>query len=219
MKTKNVNELLLLLSASLFSIAALADPAASATAFLCLNPAKSLAWKTAPAPFAVDLSWPKGAVSATLAVADGVRKTPISCTLTDTTATNFTVAATGPSNEDGERVFSLTLTFLDGTGAAIETKTARIGFVRGVDGAPFRLLGKDVDERLWRYAGNHAVLPYPEFATGLAVDGVAVDGLVAPDWYLAKAAPGAHVYALSTAAGLKSETLMLTCDGLSIVIR
>ncbi len=217
MKKKNAIELLLLLSAAPFALPVHGE--ATANVSLCLNPEKSIVWKTATSPIAVDLSWPKGATAAKVAVYDGVRRTPRLYEWNDTSVTSGAIDIAAPLAEDDERVLSLTLSFTDAQGATIETRTARVGLVRGVDGAAFRVLGANVPASVWQYVGHHAVLPYPDVATGLSVDGVDVAGLVAPDWYLAKAAPGAHVYALSTAAGLKSETLMLTCDGLSIVIR
>lgn len=217
MKTKKAIELLLLLSAAAFAVPVRGE--ATARASLCLNPEKSIVWKTATLPFAVDLSWPKGAAAATVAVDDGVRRSPRLYEWTDTSVTNGLLDLAAPLVEDDERVLSLTLSFTDAQGATIETRTARIGLVRGVSGAAFRVLGANVPASVWQSAGRHAVLPYPDGATGLSADGVDVTGLSAPDWYFAKAAPGTHVYALSTSAGVQSETLLLTCQGLSIIIR
>ena len=208
-------------AAALSASVASADATASSVVSICLNPERSLAWKSAAGSFSVDVTWPKSATSATVSVDDGVRRAPQQYEIADAAQGSLAIGVASPATEDDERILSLTLAFKDAHGAVVETRTARIGLVRGVDGNSFRVLGTNVPDRVWRNAGHHSVLPYPDDATGLTVDGVAVAGLTAPDWYFAKAVPNAsdHAFALSTETGSVTEVLTLNVPGFSLVIR
>ena len=166
----------------------------SATLPVCFASDESLLWKTAAEPFSVDLTWPSGAVRAVVEARDD-KRVVATVAVADTTATNAVLPIAAPATEAAERVLSLTLTFFDGTDAAIETRTARVGLVRGVNGDATRLNASEEGTRDWQSV-DHATAVIPvEGATTL--DGVAKSELSPPDWLFCRLAPGWHTLAAS----------------------
>jgi hypothetical protein len=166
----------------------------STTLPICLAPDESLLWKTAAQPFSVDLTWPSGAVSAVVEARDdkGVVAT---VTVADTTATNAILPIATPATEAEERVLSLTLTFMDSSNATVETRTARVGLVRGVNENPTRLNAAEEGTRAWQRVENAtAVIPVEGETT---LDGVAKSELSPPDWLFCRLTSGWHALASS----------------------
>ncbi len=166
----------------------------STTLPICLAPDESLLWKTAAQPFSVDLTWPSGAVSAVVEARDdkGVVAT---VTVVDTTATNAILPIATPATEAEERVLSLTLTFMDSSNATVETRTARVGLVRGVNENPTRLNAAEEGTRAWQRVENAtAVIPVEGETT---LDGVAKSELSPPDWLFCRLTSGWHALASS----------------------
>ncbi len=166
----------------------------STTLPVCLAPDDSLLWKTAAQPFSVDLTWPSGAVSAVVEARDdkGVVAT---VTVADTAATNAVLPIASPATEADERVLSLTLTFMDSSSATIETRTARVGLVRGVNGDATRLNAAAEGTRAWQRVDNATTVIPVEGATTL--DGVAKPELSPPDWLFCRLTSGWHALASS----------------------
>ena len=145
--------------------------------------AGSLQWKTVmSASPALSLNWPQGAVKARLRVACG-GKTVRDLLIDDVTLVAYPLDLGIPTTIADERVYTLTLDYVDGQDAVIETCQAELGAVRGVNGATARCVNCDTAERAWRrYKSDHVVLPIPEDATSLSVDeGLALEA-AGPGW-------------------------------------
>jgi len=172
--------------------------ASSTPTAVWVKPEESLQWKTvmsASAPVALD--WPSGAMSASLTVtADGA--VVGSSTISDTTATEAPFPASLPSEYGEERVVTVTVEYLDGLDATIETSSARLGLVTGVGGNATRCV-TSTSEKAWTTVKNHAVVPIPEDTTALTVDSVA-QTFDAPGWWE------------WSRIGIESHTLVLTTD-------
>ncbi len=162
------------------------------TAPVCLAPAESLLWKTATSPLSVDLTWPADAVSAVIEASDD-KEVLAEVVVTDTSATNAVLPFSAPATEAEERVLALTLTFKDASDAAVETYSARVGLVRGVNGASARYNAADEDSRAWQRLGcATAVIPVYD-ATSL--DDVSQTDPVPPDWLFCRFTTGWHTLA------------------------
>ncbi len=161
----------------------------SVTLPVCLAPDDSLLWKTAAQPFSVDLTWPAGAVSAVVEARDdkGVVAT---VTVADTSATCAILPIATPASEAEERVLSLTLTFNDSSSATVETRTARVGLVRGVNGDDTHLTAAEEGTRAWQRVENATAVIPVEGETSL--DGVAKSELSPPDWLFCRLTSGWH---------------------------
>ena len=118
-----------------------------------------------------------------------------------------------------ERVYSLTLDYVNAQNEVIETYRAELGSVQGVNGAVARCVNCEPTDRAWlRYKSSCAVLPIPADATSLAVDGgsaVAADG---PGW---KQFDQSGVHALEMSVGDESwlAEFNLGIPGLMMIFR
>ena len=178
--------------AALLAASVVADM--SVTLPVCFAPDESLLWKTAAQPFSVDLTWPSGAARAVVEARDdkGVVAT---VTVADISATNAVLPIASPATEADERVLSLTLTFMDSSSATVETRTARVGLVRGVNGDATRLTAAEEGTRAWQRVENAtAVIPVEGETT---LDGVAKSELSPPDWLFCRLTSGWHALATS----------------------
>ncbi len=177
---------------------------ATAAATVCLAPEDSLLWKTAESPIAVDLTWPQGATSAIVEARDE-KGVVASATVTDTASMNALLDTAAPATEADERVLALTLEFRDSSGAVIETHSARVGLVRGVDGAAARYSAAEEGTRAWqRTADPTAVIPVYGATT---FDGVSAAGVTPPDWLFLHVSSGTHHLA-ATVGGESDEAVI-----------
>lgn len=162
--------------------------------FVYLHPEKSSFWHTASGNvFKVQVPYPAGAGKASLAVT-GLDYSSVTDDITAKEVTVSVPAVTAPKNEN---VYTLTLTFDNGTAL-----TNRIGVVIGAaegNEAVTRCVAPKTARGKWARAEGHAVLPIPYGASSLTVDGQAVDtGLGGEQgWYAVRG--GAWPY---TALGL-----------------
>ena len=192
--------------AAAFALAACGAHAEGATgaATVCLAPEDSLLWKTAEAPIFVDLTWPQGATSAIVEARDE-KGVVASATVTDSTSMAALLDIAAPATEADERVLTLTLEFRDSSDAAIETHSARVGLVRGVDGATARYNAAEEGTRAWqRTATPTAVIPVYGATT---VDGASAAGVTPPDWLFLRVSSGTHHLA-ATVGGESDEALI-----------
>jgi len=182
------------------------------------EPSRSLQWKTVMSSTAkVSLDWPQGATAAELALDLGKGASAVQ--VTDTSLTEYPLALPVPADEQEETVVGLTLTYRGEGGAVIETKTARVGLVRGVNGAPTRCRTDEAKAK-WSRVKGCAVLPIPEDATALAVDSVPVSPLDAPGWWLWRDIPlGVRELALTADEGACVREILCVGGGSAIFIR
>lgn len=142
-----------------------ADSPLSEAAFVYLKPETSSFWHTAPGrTFEVPVSFPAGATTATLSV----RGSRYARDYEGITASSFTLSLPEASERSQEDVYSLTLSFDDGT-----VQTARLGLVQGLMDGPCGAT-PCVAASDWNWAQGNGVLPVPPGMTGLTVDGVSV---------------------------------------------
>jgi hypothetical protein len=145
------------------------------------NPDVSLQWKTVMSEnlqFALD--WPAGAVMATLTINRGRDESII--TVTDTSAATLPVRMNLPADEQSESTLLLTLAYKDAAATVLDTQTARLGLVRGINTNTVRCV-LDTTSKLWNVVKVSAVLPVPEQTASLTIDGAAVEPLDSPGWY------------------------------------
>lgn len=163
--------------------AMVAGAATSVPQTVWTRPAESLHWKTlTSASPEVALDWPEGAVRARLTIANGAHIVRTE-TIADTSLRACALPLDMPTKLADERVYALTLDYLNGSDAVLETQTAEIGSVVGVNGAAARCVPIQEAAKPWtRYESSHPVLPIPEDATALAVDGGGAVPVVGPGW-------------------------------------
>ena len=174
-------------------------------------------WRTAfSSTETLALDFPDGANSASLTVtaANGY-----SATYSNLTGNGVTVNLPNPVSPETERVYTLTLTYSDGT-----VRTATLARVLGAaqgDTADNARCIPDESNRRWSRFHRFAVLPVPYGATSLSIDGATVatglDG--AAGWYgLGPVAAGeTKTLQLVEPAGTSSATLLGTRgDGIVI---
>ena len=182
-----------------------AEEAVSAPTMVWTDPSGSLVWKTATsAELPVSVDWPTGAASATLTAMVGDR-TLASAEITDTTVSVWNLHLDPPTTETEECIAELALAFKTSAGAVLdgETRTARLGLVRGTGGNSFRCIPAGADSGKWKSVKKGtAVVPVPEGTTALVLDGqdLAFDG--APGWaYMSGLAAGSHLLTKEDAQG------------------
>jgi len=102
--------------------------------------------------------------------------------VTDTSATTLPVRMNLPADEQSESTLLLTLAYKDAAAAVLDTQTARLGLVRGIDTNTVRCV-LDTTSKLWNVVKVSAVLPVPEQTASLTIDGAAIEPLDSPGWY------------------------------------
>lgn len=151
--------------------------------FVCTDPSASLLWKTVTDErMEVSVDWPEGAAAATLTVTpDAGAATAVSVPAGSDT---FTVEFALPEDEESERVVTLALAFTDSDGAAVggSRRTATLGLVRGTSGRSARCVPNGASRRWGRWKANRAVIPVPEGAETVALDGGEAVAVDAPGW-------------------------------------
>lgn len=165
--------------AALACWSAFAEGAASNRTFVYLKPETSSFWHTAPgSSFELPITYPFGATSASLSV----RGVAYARDYRDITDTSFTLTLPEPKDPSSENVYTLTLTFDNGT-----VRTARIGLIQGrrpgASGAARCLLS--VGEDGWNEVTKRAVVPIPHGMTSFTLNGEQVDTGLGGDqgWY------------------------------------
>lgn len=170
----------------------------SAEQWLTIDDARTPFWRTAlSSTETLALDHPEGSDSATLVVtaAGGY-----SATCPNLTGKSVTVTFPDPISPETERVYTLTLTYSDGT-VRTATLTRVLGSARGATASGARCIPDETD-REWRRFRNFAVLPVPYGTTSLSVNGGVVDtGLDgAAGWYGLGPVAGGETVALQLAS-------------------
>ncbi|MBQ3340725.1 MAG: hypothetical protein IJG84_02435 [Kiritimatiellae bacterium] len=202
-------------AAALISNASFAN--SSDTVLVRQDPSASLLWKTVTAPsMEVMLDWPDGASRAVLSVDGEVRATVYDATVA---STNISFAL--PSTPAGERMVTLSVSYLDGTDAVVGSDEAKLGLVCGTDGVssiPVRV----ADSGAWHKAGAaSAVLPVLDGATSLSIGDTTVPvSPTPPDWYWWRSiGASATPIALALESGETCANTVRGIAGMSIVFR
>lgn len=180
--------------------------AASEPTTIYANARESLLWHTSSFGGAT-LRWdkPEGATNATLTVEGH----GYSRTYSNLTGESCEVTLPGGvSTSEGEDVYTLTLSFDDGT-----VQTAWLGVVTGLgNGGPVEVpKPKDAASPSWPKFRDRAVIPIPAGATALTVNGEPLPGLDgSAGWRSIRQAPGVEEYALSMTMDGETEPLCAT---------
>jgi hypothetical protein len=151
----------------------------TASAIVRQNPQLSLLWKTVASPQPdIMLDWPRGAARVEVSV-DGV----VRASVTDTDVTCTTLSFDIPENSADERIVTLAAEYFDAGGNTLRKDEAELALVCGVGGTPVSC--RSSGNFAWRRAGaKSAVLPLPDDAAALSVNGETVQDLpAAPGWY------------------------------------
>jgi hypothetical protein len=168
-------------------------------------------------------TWPKGAMSARLTVMGGPAAT--SAVINTPGAPEYEWAVSLPAEDEAECVYALKLEFypaLDCGGEALagETLLAEgIGAVRGVDGAPFRLLKTAADDSALfsRIQQRNEVVPIPAGATSLTIDSGESQTVAGPAFFAWRdIAVGEHTVTLY---GIETFVRNLSCFHAGLIIR
>ena len=212
------NKMLTALALFAPACAAFAEAASvSVSAVTYLREDASILWRTigSSAP-KIALDWPAGAASAVLTtkIGDGAAQT---ATLDDTSAKYCTLVFETPQSVAAREIVTLSISYLDGKDAEISSQTVKLGLVDGVgNGASVATpLSSGGD---WARFEKHRVVQIPPDATGVELDGVAVDCDI-PGWYDLVAAAGAHTLACQTAGGTSSATVVKVGGGFVIFVK
>lgn len=213
---------LLIRSLSMSIVAGMAmvvEAATSVPQAIWTRPAESLHWKTLLSELpVVALDWPVGAVRARLTVAT-VNRTIKTVAITDTSLCVYALQLDVPTMVADERVYSLTLDYLDGSDAILETVTAEVGSVLGTNGTAARCVPVQEEAKPWtRYDSSHVVLPIPEDATTLAVDGGPAMAVTGPGWKQLNLS-GDHVLALTVGEDTWNAAADFGVRGTTLFIR
>ena len=218
MKKKHM-ALLPWIALSMAAASAFADaPSATVNAVTYLDENASVIWRTITSPSSVKiaLDWPAGAASAVLTkkIGKGAAQT---ATLDDTSATSCTLAFETPQSVAAREIVTLSISYLDGKDAEISSQTVKLGLVDGVGN------GASVATPLssgahWPRFEKHRVVQIPPDATGVELDGVAVDCDI-PGWFDLAAGPGRHTLSCETAEGTSSATVARANGGFVIFVK
>ena len=177
----------------------------------------SIIWRTIKSSQPqIALDWPAGAASAVLTtkIGKGAAQT---ATLDDTSAKYCTLVFETPQSVAAREIVTLSISYLDGKDAEISSQTVKLGLVDGVGN------GASVATPLspgagWARFEKHRVVQIPPDATGVELDGVAVDCDI-PGWYDLVTTAGAHTLACQTAGGTSSATVVRVGSGFVIFIK
>ena len=182
---------------------------------------KSLLWNTVTHETeTVQIEWPESAASARIETSAGQ-----SIALNDKTRTSADVTFGRPPDAESERVIDMTLTFFDAGGQVLsnETRTAQLGWVRGVGANSFDLRPSDTNAVSWSRAGTSGVLFLGGSPEAFQTNGVAVALESLPQrWWLETAFPALEPLrvALLDADGTQYEqTLFGTRRGTLLIFR
>lgn len=132
----------------------------------------SLLWNTVTHETeTVQIEWPESAASARIETSAGQ-----TIALNDKTRTSVDVTFGSPPDAESERVIDMTLTFFDAGGQVLsnETRTAQLGWVRGVGANSFDLRPSDTNAVSWSRTGNSGVLFLGGSPEAFQTNGVAV---------------------------------------------
>ena len=188
----------------------------TASAIVRQNPRSSLLWKTVASPQSeIMLDWPPGAARAEVSV-DGIVKAAV----TDTDLIFTTLALDLPESLADERVLTLAAEYFDVGGNSLRKDEAELALVCGVDGTP--VLCRSSGNFAWHRAGaKSAVLPLPDDAAALSVNGETVQDLpAAPGWYWLNPIPSSPAeLALALEDGTGYENSVRGLAGLMIHLK
>ena len=184
--------------------------------FVFLQPEKTALWRTGTGEsFSIAIPYPPGVEKrATLSVS-GYRYSA-TYSIVDETSFVLTLPKPEQNRPDKENVYSLTLTFVDGS-----VKTAALGGIAGFDGSSqgtTRCLLSQNDQR-WNAVKHSAVLPVPYGTESVKVNGNEIDtGLDgAAGWFLLAPLSSGTSYSLEIEGA--SAILNAYADGTVLVFR
>ena len=178
----------------------------------------SIIWRTiASSTPKIALDWPAGAASAVLTTKIGSNAAQ-SAVIDDTSATSTNVVFTMPTQHADREVVTLSISYRDSSDAELKSKTVRLGLVEGVGNGASIATTLDGSTSQWRRYETHEVVQIPPDATGVELDGVAVDCDI-PGWYDLVTTAGAHTLACQTAGGTSSATVVRVGGGFVIFIK
>ena len=184
--------------------------------FVFLQPEKTALWSTGTGEsFSIAIPYPPGVEKkATLSVS-GYRYSE-TYSVNDDSSFVLTLPSPEENRPDKENVYTLTLTFDDGS-----VQTAKLGGIAGFDGSSegtTRCLLSQDDPR-WRTVKRSAVLPIPYGTETISVNGTETDtGLDgAAGWFLLAPLSGGTSYSLEM--GDASAMLNAYADGTVLVFR
>jgi hypothetical protein len=163
----------------------------------------------------VMLDWPKGAVSAAVAVDGEVR-----ASVADPLAASAEVSFNLPASEAEERTVTLTAAYFDGEGNVLKESEVELALVCKADSRAVR--HRPAGSREWGKAyAKSAVLPIPENAAELTVGGESVaDMPSAPGWYWWRRVPSSPTaLALTLDDGNVCENSVCGPAGLTIILK
>ena len=212
------NKMLTVLALFAPACAAFAEAAgASVSAVTYLREDASILWRTivSSAP-KIALDWPAGAASAVLTtkIGDGAAQT---ATLDDTSAKYCTLVFETPQSVAAREIVTLSISYLDVKDAVLSSQTVKLGLVEGVgNGASVATpLSSGGD---WARFEKHRVVQIPPDATGVELDGVAVDCDI-PGWHDLVPSAGRHTLSCETAGGVSTATVVKTGSGFTVIFR
>lgn len=224
MTTRKVNKVAIAVAAFVAATSAslLAAEATSDPCGIWNDPSESLIWHTVTcADAAISVDWPRGAVTARLAVGDGCGWTSVT-NITDTSVSSVPLGIPLPAAEADERVIALSLDFFDASGDEIAGagRTASVGIVRGVAAGGFRCipLGSAAG-RCWSRSEKNAVFPVPGQTESLTLDGAGLSFTSSPGWAAATSMDvGKHTVAFNV-AGSQYLADFVVHGGFSVIFR
>ena len=195
---------------------AASEAVSASPAFVFLQPEKTALWRTGTGnSFSIAIPYPPGVEkSATLSVS-GYRYSA-SYQIEGESSFVLTLPKPDENRPDRENVYSLTLTFADGS-----VKTASLGGIAGFDGSSegtTRCFLSKSDPR-WGTVKRSAVLPIPYGTENITVNGTETDtGLAgAAGWFLLAPLTGGTSYNLAIDGA--STVLNAYADGTVLVFR
>lgn len=215
-----------LISIAVFSLAQLSGRAAEAVSdpsIVWTDPSGSIIWKTiTEMPVPVSIDWPKDAASAHLTVMAGSTAL-VDEMLTDTSVRTYQASFSLPLDETEECILEFSLVFANGAGTPLtgETRTMRIGCVRGTCGKSFRCIPQGSACNKWKSVKTGtAVVPVPEDTVSLALDGRPLDYGSAPGWaYFAGLAAGEHKLEKPDTSGGLMEAILFVSGGFLLMLK
>lgn len=188
----------------------------TASAIVRQNPRLSLLWKTVASPQSkIMLDWPRGAVRLEVSV-DGVVETNV----TDVALSCVTLSVDLPDSPADERIVTLVAEYFDAGGNSLRKDEAELALVCGVGGTPVSC--RSSGNFAWHRAGaKSAVLPLPDDASALSVNGETVQDLpAAPGWYWLNPIPSSPAeLALALEDGTGYENSVRGLAGLMIHLK
>ena len=188
----------------------------TASAIVRQNPRSSLLWKTVASPQSeIMLDWPPGAARAEVSV-DGI----VRASITDTGLACTTLTFDLPESLADERVLTLAAEYFDAGGNSLRKDEAELALVCGVGGTPVSC--RSSGNFAWHRAGaKSAVLPLPDDAAALSVNGETVQDLpAAPGWYWLNPIPSSPTeLALALEDGTGYENSVRGLAGLTIHLK